>query len=66
MQFTVHRHYAGVYLTNKTIMTFYDVYDIYHLMTFVAYDIFRIMTFVGYDVCNIMKFVTLLHDVCRL
>ena len=47
-------------------MTFYDVYDIYHLMTFVAYDIFRIMTFVGYDVCNIMKFVTLLHDVCRL
>ena len=45
-------------------MTFYDVYNVCRLMTFVACDVCRIMTFVGYDVCRIMTFVS--YDVCRI
>ena len=62
MQFAVHRQVF--FLTKIKIMTFYDVYDVCHLMTFVAYDVCRIMTFVGYDVCRIMTLVG--YDVCRI
>ena len=45
-------------------MTFYDIYDVCHLLTFVAYDVHHIMTFVSYDVCCIMRFVG--NDDCHI
>ena len=45
-------------------MTFYDIYDVCRLLTFVAYDVHHIMTFVSYDVCCIMRFVG--NDDCHI
>ena len=45
-------------------MTFYDIYDVCHLLKFVAYDVHHIMTFVSYDVCCIMRFVG--NDDCHI